>query len=191
MTLLWLPIDLPKFPIQEFNLTPDTNWAYWKFKKLTEPTEKLYQETQISKDILNEYPELVSWFSLFPIKNIRNVKFNIQNDIVEEHIDFTNPDADPILYKNNVDNEPCGYRILIKGKRSEGLYVVKDNKKEFVTLPEDTDVYVLGHTCTLHGVEYDPGRISIFTHYEIDSYLHQQLLSKSLLKYSQYAIYNN
>ena len=59
MTLLWLPIDIPKFPIKEFNLTPDTTWAYWQFKKLTEPTEKLYQETKLSKDILYAYPELV------------------------------------------------------------------------------------------------------------------------------------
>jgi hypothetical protein len=55
-------------------------------------------------------------------------------------------------------------------------------------MPDDTDVYVLGHTSTLHGVDDDDDRWTIFTHFEIDSEKHKTLLEKSLTKYSNYAI---
>lgn len=188
MTLLWLPIDLPKFPVPNFELNPDTDWAYWKFKKITNPSEKLYQQTDFLDEIKTTYPEVVDWFKLFPYKNIRNIKFNHQIDLVGDHIDFTNPNADSTLFENNSNNEPCGYRILIKGKRTDALYIVHNDKKIYVTLPEDTDVYVLGHTSVLHGVDADPGRLTIFTHFEIDEQLHRDLINKSLTKYSQYSI---
>ena len=190
MSLLWLPIDLPKFPTENLDLIPDTHWAYWKFKKLTNSTERLYQKTDIIDDIKIKYPEIVSWFRLFPYKNIRNIKFNLQLSEVGAHIDFTDPSADPELHNNNAVNEPCGYRVLLRGKRSNALYVMNDDKKIYVELPEETDVYILGHTNVLHGVEYDPGRLTLFTHFEIDESLHQLLVEKSLEKYSRYAIYS-
>jgi hypothetical protein len=56
-------------------------------------------------------------------------------------------------------------------------------------MPEETDVYVLGHTSTIHGVEEDSERLTFFMHLEIDADKHQEILQRSLNKYKEYAIF--
>ena len=183
--ILWLPIDIPKFPLPELELETQTSWAHWDFAKLTNNQDTPYSETTI-KDSVDD--ELKEWFRNFPYKSIRNIKFNIQKDVVSSHIDFTRPDIDPELHLNNSQNEPCGYRILVRGTRKGNMYVEHNGKKFYTEMPEETDVYVLGHTSTLHGVDFEPGRVTVFTHFEIDPVLHKQLIERSLLKYGKYAI---
>lgn len=187
--LLWCPIDLPKFPIENFRVPSEFNWNFWNVTKLTEDRSSSYEQTTISNDIATQYPELVEWIKNFPYLTIRNIKFNIQVGSVSKHIDFTRPNLEPLLHKNNSENEPCGYRILLHGSRSNRLYVMRNGVKHYVTLPDSTDTYVLGHTNVLHGVDEDQDRITIFTHFEIDSFKHQQLLEKSVRKYSEYAVF--
>ena len=184
--LIWLPIDIPKFPISDFNLKTDFSWKYWNFARLSESRDSSYSETILKGNLDSR---LYDWFAYFPFKNIRNIKFNIQKDIVREHIDFTSPDNDKQLFENNSINEPCGYRILIRGSRQGKLYVYKNEQKHYTVMPEDTDVYVLRHTDGLHGVDLEPNRTTIFTHFEIDSVKHRDLIEKSLYKYKDYAIY--
>ena len=187
--LLWLPIDIPKFPIENFRVKTKFRWNFWDVVKLTEDRQTSYQETVLTQEIVDEYPELVEWFNNFPYLSIRNIKFNIQRGPVTCHIDFTKPELEPLLHNNNRINEPCGYRILIRGSRSNRLYVLKNGVKHYVTLPETTDTYVLGHTNTLHGVDEDGERLTIFTHFEIDSVRHQRLLTDSMKKYGNYAVF--
>lgn len=186
--ILWCPVDIPKFPILDFS--PDTNksWADWNFYKLTERTDSPYDITTFTETAKNQYPEVIKWLENFPYLNIRNVKFNIQKSFVTPHTDFDFPDKEPHVYKNNQDNEPCGYRILINGKRENSLFVMDGNKKIHTIMPTDTDVYVLGHTSTVHGVESEPGRQTMFLHFEIDKEKHLELLEKSYKKYKNYAI---
>ncbi len=185
--ILWCPIDLPKCPSFP-KLGHDFTWHFWNVSKLTINNTNPYAITDFNESVKNTYPELVEWFKLFPYKSIRNVKLNLQVKEVRAHIDFTKPDLDVQLHQNNSENEPCGYRILLNGNRKNKLYVVKDNQKVYCEMPEDTDVYVLGHTSTMHGVEDDTDRWTIFTHFEIDSVRHNELLSRSLQKYKEYAI---
>ena len=188
--LLWLPIDIPKFPIDNFKLQSEFHWNFWNVTKLTETRNTSYEKTQIVDSIHEQFPELISWLNYFPYLSIRNIKFNIQTGPVAAHIDFTNPSLEPELYVNNRTNEPCGYRILLNGSRSNRLYVIKNDKRHYVTLPDTTDTYVLGHTNVLHGVDDDSSRITIFTHFEIDSAKHNLLLARSLAKYSDYAVFD-
>lgn len=186
--ILWCPIDLPKCPvIPEFSVTKQ--WAFWQFLRLTNNVGDPYGRTDWSSEVKTKYPELIEWFSMFPIKSVRNVKMNKQVCAVDAHIDFTRPDAAPDLWKNNSDNEPCGYRVLLSGTRKNKLYVVDGDKRIYCDMPEDTDVYVLGHTSTLHGVENDENRFTLFTHFEIDPDKHKALLDRSLKKYGSRAIY--
>jgi hypothetical protein len=46
----------------------------------------------------------------------------------------------------------------------------------------------LDHTSTLHGVDGEIDRWTIFTNFEIDKQRHDELLLKSLEKYKEYAI---
>jgi len=188
--VLWSPIDLPKCPIiPSLNLT--SNWKYWNFRKLTETAETPYSITTWNKEVKEKYPELINWFELLPIKTLRNVKMNSQIDTVKSHIDFTTPSLDPELWINNQINEPCGYRVLLNGLRKNKLYVIDDNKKIYCNMPEDTDVYVLGHTTTLHGVDEDINRLTFFIHIEVDADRHRSIINRSLEKYSRYVIYKN
>lgn len=187
-SILWMPIDLPKFPIQDFSVAAENFWQFWNYKKLTAETENPYSYSVLSDQIKLSYPLLDNWIKLFPYINIINIKFNIQKNIVNPHRDFTNPLLNLDLFKNNRLYEPCGYRVLIKGCRNNKLYVIKDNKKIFVNLPNETDVYVLGQTNCIHGVEEDVDRTTLYFHFLIDESKHKELLQKSWAKYKNYAI---
>lgn len=185
--IIWCPIDLPKCPIvPEIELT--TQWHFWMFAKLTENQKTAYDVSFLKKEIVNDFPVLAEWFNLFPFKTIRNIKLNRQTLEVKPHIDFTKPELDRDLFLNNTENEPCGYRVLLKGKRKDKLYVLSNGKKIYCEMPDDTDVYVLGHTSTLHGVECDQDRLTFFLHLEIDPVKHKILLDRSKQKYKSYMI---
>jgi len=187
--LLWCPIDIPKIP-NSFNECVGEKWLFWNKTNFTEKQETPYNISQWTKHALETYPEFIKWFEYLPYKSIRNIKFNVQMEAVKPHIDFTQPKLKPELFENNVDNEPCGYRILIAGKRNNSLYVMNKDSKIYCNMPDDTDVYVLGHTSTLHGVEDELGRKTIFVHIEIDKDKHNEILMRSVEKYKQYAIWN-
>ena len=53
--LLWLPIDIPKFPIDDFNLQSEFHWNFWNVTKLTEPRSSSYEKTQI---VINGFVEI-------------------------------------------------------------------------------------------------------------------------------------
>jgi len=188
--LLWCPIDLPRIP-NSFDEVKGDKWIFWNKTNFTEKRETPYDTSQWTEYARNKYPKFIEWFECLPYKSIRNVKFNYQIDIVKPHIDFTKPELKPYLYQNNVDNEPCGYRILISGKRTGAVYVVDNGIKIPCVMPNDTDVYVLGHTSTLHGVEEDIDRQTMFIHIEIDKDRHQEILKRSVEKYKQYAIWSS
>ena len=186
--IVWCPIDLPKFPDLNVDIDPISTWSVWQFFRITEKRNSPYEVSQITKEAQEKMPEIVNWIKLFPYKNIRNIKINYQTAEVLPHVDFGRPSADIELYENNLENEPCGYRVLIKGNRTNSLYIEQDNKKIYTTLPEDTDVYVLGHTNTIHGVDNESGRNTMFMHFEIDKEQHEKLLINSYEKYKKYAI---
>jgi len=189
--LLWLPIDIPKFPINDLLITTSSKWQFWNFFKMTQEMDTPYSVSDFRNEIKTDYPELIEWFKNFPYQNIRNIKFNIQQEAVRAHKDFVNPTVEFNLFKNNYSNEPCGYRILLKGKRHDTLYVENKGKKIYTYLPDSTDVYVLRHTDGKHGVEIDKNRTTIFTHFEIDQNKHKLLIEKSLEKYSNFAIFED
>lgn len=186
--ILWMPIDIPTFPKQDFYITPEKNWKFWDYKKLTVEKDNPYSCSHLSDSVRQNYPFLENWLNLFPFLHIINVKLNIQKTIVKPHIDFTNPKLDLELFKNNERNEPCGYRVLIRGSRNRKLYIIKNDKKIFVNLPKETDVYVLGQTNCLHGVEEDIGRTTLYLQFFIDENKQKDLLEKSWKKYKKYAI---
>lgn len=196
--LLWCPVDVPVVPNKEKlieELTSSTEsgkYCFWKFFKITEdrPADSgPYDVCEIKEEFKQHFPELVQWISLFPYKSIRNIKFNLQEQEVIPHCDFQKPDLEPELWKNNNDNDPCGYRVILSGSRKNKLYLWENDEKIYCDLPEDTDTYVLNHASGKHGVEDDENRFTIFMHLEIDPEKHKLLIERSLEKYGKYAIY--
>jgi hypothetical protein len=199
--LLWSPIDLPKFPngdklIEYFDNNNNSKWHAWNIAKLTEVVSdnqgtNPYAKTQLISELHEQFPEIVTWIENLPYKSIRNIKLNRQIKDVSQHCDFTNPNRDLNLWENNNNNEPSGYRVILTGKRQDGLYVVSNNKRIFCNMPEETDTYVLTQTVGSHGVLEDDNRWTLYLHLEIDKNEHEKLLKKSLAKYKEYAIYEN
>ena len=193
--LIWCPIDIPKFPYPDFDLpSSSTRWAYWDFKKITKKESKSnYAISEIESIIYEEYPDLIEWINLFPFKTIRNIKVNTQIEDCGTHIDFRyercKTDADKELWNNNSINEPCGYRTLISGSKTNMQYAIHNGEKIYTTIPDDTDTFVLNSTTLLHGVDAEPGRKLLYMHFEIDTSANEKLIQSSLEKYSDYAIY--
>lgn len=191
--LLWTPIDIPKVPdvsklISSKKVISDYN--HWYFARLTKKQASPYQASEWADWVYTACPELIEWFKFLPFTNIVNVKLNHQIEPVLAHIDFTNPTAAPDLWENNHINEPCGYRIIIKGSRSNALWVQDhDGSKIYCNMPYTTDTYVLDHTGGVHGVDDEEDRWTIFCHASIDKAAHALLLERSLETYKDYAIW--
>jgi hypothetical protein len=191
--LLWIPVDIPLFPVTEklLNQVKKEQFYFWDFYRLTEKMPSAYDKAQWKEEVLAEFPEIIDWFKNLPIKSIRNVKLNVQTRKVAPHIDFTKPDENPVLWKNNNDSEPCGYRILLSGTRTNTLYAVNSRgEKVYCTMPADTNTYLLRQTDGWHGVEDDTDRMILYPHLEIDIDAHGIILQRSISKYSEYAIYD-
>lgn len=188
--ILWMPIDLPKFPIKDFYLNPTGDWTAWNFEKLTEHTDHKYDISKIRTDVADTYPELINWINLFPFRDICNIKFNVQKNHVPPHIDFASPEEGNTLFINNSQNEPCGYRVVVSGKRQNNIYIMTTRGKEYVTLPDSTDVYVLGQTNCLHGVDNESGRKTMYLQLYIDPKKHQEILERSYIKYKDFVIFD-
>jgi hypothetical protein len=195
--LLWIPAAIPPFPNPEKIISKAKSrseellsFAYWDYFKLTETRDSPYDISVWRKEIIEEFPEIVEWGKNLPIQTIRNIKINFQDTIVSDHIDFVNARKNIELWKNNKQNEPCGYRTIISGTRNNKFYIKNSiGEKIYCTLPEDTDTYILRFTDLVHGVDLDPGRANVYIHIEIDPVSHNIVLENSLRKYRDYAIF--
>ena len=185
------------------NFEKTTDYWYWSFEKLTHSKGGKYGKNDFTDKAKEKYPKLVEYISHLPYTHLSNVKINFQTAAVKAHIDFQpenqhlarmadkkfDPNEGIDLYKDSLNYEPCGYRIVIKGAPD----VVKIHRgEEIVTthLPDDTHTYVINQSSGLHSVVDDPGRITVYTTGFINEDKHNNLLEESLNKYSKYAIWS-
>ena len=169
------------------NFTPHKGWNFWSFEKLTESKGGKYGKNNITEKAKNKYPKLCEYISHLPFTHISNVKINIQMEKVTPHIDFVTPKEGLDLYKNNLNNEPCGYRIVVKGK-NDVLKLHINEEVKTCYMPADTDCYVINHTSGKHSIDEDTGRVIVYVSGFIDKDKHLDILNKSIKKYSEYII---
>ena len=186
----YMPIDigqsLDKSEILD-NFKPDKAWNYWSFEKLTESKGGKYGKNDITKNAKIKYPKLCEYISHLPFTHISNVKINIQKEKALPHIDFVSKKEGLELYKNNIENEPCGYRLVVKGKNNV-LKLHNNNEVKTCFLPADTDCYVMNHTGGIHSVDDDSGRVVIYISGFIDKEKHLDILNRSMKKYSEFKL---
>jgi|TARA_Y100000310_G_scaffold335768_2_gene418605 hypothetical protein len=193
--LLWCPVDIPKFPYSDFNPSLEVKEFFaWKYKKIIESKRGSSTISEINPIVCKEYPDLIDWINLFPFKTIRKINLHTQIKECQSHLDFGYQQVikkgyDKKLYNNNFINEPCGYRTLILGSRTNMQYIIYNSEKVYTTMPDDTDTFLLRNTETIHGVDEEPGRTILYMHFEIDTDKNKKLIQSSLEKYSNYAIY--
>jgi hypothetical protein len=173
MGILFLPIDID---LSKLNFYQDAS------SKKAPKYGNIWDGTFISKDhaITTGLNHILDQL---PYTNITRLLFNPQIDKVPSHLD-KEPDSLYTTgeYNHIKDLEPCGYRIVLKGKKDSLSFY---NGKQWVTteLPTIPCCYVLDSISAYHKVDSDPGREVIWIRGFVDPVKHQELINRSLLKY--------
>ena len=191
--LLFIPADLPQTIDKNEvlnNFKPKTDWGPWSFQKLTDKNDGKYGRNPLTDTARELFPTLCNFIDNLPFTDLSNAKINIQNKKTTLHIDFVSPEDGKELSENVTQNEPSGYRIIIRGDRHA---LKAHDGKELITayVPPQTDCYILDQSGCSHLVEEDEQRVSVYVTGFIDKKKHEELLLRSLEKYSDYAIWRN
>lgn len=200
--LFWIPADLPVFDhkddlvklyVQDYqNQKVARAFGSQMFTRRVEN----YAVSEFKSGYSESHKHLYDYINKYlPYDNLVNIK--IHNNIKQgsAHLDFVFPEKNKELYLNNTSNEPCGYRMVIAGSRQGHLFVdrPKDDgsvERLYPTLPDSTDWYILNSTSAYHGLEgVNPDRYILFCHAWINKDKHDEILKRSLEKYSSYAIW--
>jgi hypothetical protein len=181
-TLLYLPIDIE---IESINFNRDDS-----LRKM--PTHS-FQPKWWDSAILNfesfERNNLLPIIDQLPYDKITMAMHKFQTSPVEEHFDvYPQMKISTEELQDIRDNEPCGYRIVIKG-RNDVLEVW--NGKEWVCpiLPKSPCCYLINTTSLKHRVKDDPGREIIYFRGLLNKEKHRDLINRSLNRYKDQAIY--
>ena len=200
----FMPIDmnivLDKQEIID-NFEKTTDYWYWSFEKLTHTKNGKYGKNDFTDRARKKYPKLIEYISHLPYTHISNVKINFQTAAVKAHIDFQpenqhlarmadkkfDPNEGIDLYKDSLNYEPCGYRIVVRGSNDALKLHINDEIKTCL-MPDDTPTYVINHTSALHSVDRDEGRINVYVSGFIDREKHMNILDRSMKKYKKYIL---
>lgn len=209
----FLPLDLPKFEYKQQVLDAfggGITYGYWREEELTDRdrSNPFNDPMPFTEDAHRKYPELINYITTqWPFEYFVYVKLIRANEDVHPHVDGNfvddkGPDGDyNTISQQYLDHqlatEPCGYRMILNGNRSslylcdtyDPTYVRKDwsgIEKNFCTIPEDTDCFVLQTNNSPHGVDYikdDDQRLLLFAIGKLDIDKHNELLNRSVQKY--------
>jgi hypothetical protein len=181
MKLLFLPIDidLENFSfLQEENSEKNNLFNPW------------WNSTFIDKSAVEEN-NFNRILNQLPFTKITRLFYKTQKTSVSPHIDvmpaMTMEDGE---YDHIKENEPCGYRIVINGSVDK-LRINTGSKWVETILPSIPSCYLINSSETLHSVDFDPSRQTIYIRGFIDVIRHNELIEKSLQKYKDYAIYKS
>jgi hypothetical protein len=195
--LLWIPADLPK--LETKNLLVESYKCDYKNKENARAFESQqftirsdnYQVSNYKEEYLKTHRYLIDYIDQhLPFDQLVNIKIHRPVSRGRTHIDFLYPKNSPELFQNNNIHEPCGYRMVIAGCRNGHLYVDQNGEQTYPILPDTTDWYIIGSTNVPHGLnDRDPDRFILFCHGYINKEKHHSILSRSIDKYKDYAIW--
>jgi hypothetical protein len=177
--LLFLPIDIDidiskLFDHKESLITFKGLWSTMIFR----------EEHFANASIINLLNQL-------PFSKITQAKYNVQKIDVIPHIDVKQEYLnDNPQYKNICESEPSGYRIVLSGK-PDSMEIFLDDQWKKVYLPSVPGAYLINSTELYHRILNDTGRRSLYFRGFIDKIKHEELIEKSLIKFSDYAVYSN
>lgn len=181
MELLYLPIDIDITSV-EFDRE--------QLKKMpTHSYQPKWWDSAIMDNLSIEKNGLVDVLNQLPFDKITMAMHKFQNEPVGEHFDvYPQMKISPEEFKNISDNEPCGYRIVLKGN-NDRLSVWDGESWVTPILPSVPCCYLINATKMKHKVSDDPGREIIYLRGIINSERHKELVEKSLRKYGDLAVY--
>lgn len=180
MNILFLPIDIeiPKINISNIQSTILEKHNYQKYWNTTRINECVDKNLKFILDQL-------------PIDQITHIYYKEQTRIVLPHYDvYPDMKFEEGEYKNILDNEPSGYRLVLEGS-TDVLYVKSGNTFELAKMPSVPGCYLLNSTAGLHMVKDDPGRKIIYVRGFINPDKHNAIIDKSLKLYKNFALYDS
>lgn len=193
--IAWMPIDLPKFDFKEEVISQyvEESIPYAHGMQRFTTKNKKYGKSEWLPSLEGAQLQLKEYIvEHIPFTDLVNVKIHRMDDygIQHRHTDFFNPNDNIETYNHNLECEPAGYRMILRGKVKQALAIETDNGVFYPEVPEDTDWYVMGHTNIWHwNSADDPERYIVFMHLWLDKEKHFQLLEKSFKKYGHLAIW--
>lgn len=177
--LLFLPVDI-NLCISRFLQKEDSekNNYFNPWWNSTFINEDSIQKNNFNK-ILNQ----------LPFTKITRLFYKTQKTAVGRHVDVM---PQMILEKDEYNhirfNEPCGYRIVLNGGLDK-LKIYSSNQCITAVLPSIPICYLINSSQLYHSVESDINRETIYIRGFLDLEKHKLLISKSLEKYKEYALY--
>jgi hypothetical protein len=181
-TLLYLPIDID---VGIINFNRDDSLR----KMPTHGFQPKWWDSAILDFQSFEKNNLLPIINQLPYDKITMAMHKFQTTTVEEHFDvYPQMKISAEELQDIKDSEPCGYRIVIKG-RNDVLEVW--NGKEWLCpiLPESPCCYLINTTSLKHRVKDDPGREIIYFRGILNKEKHRDLINRSLNRYKDQAIY--
>lgn len=201
--LMYVPADLPEMPPIDESVLSSSDYGPplpeghqpWTMKKLTPSADDETDNYKI-RDLIEDFkklnPNFMEWLKCLPCDDIINFKIHRQDKTggVPLHVDLLQPMRDIMHYHHLYFNEPCGYRIIMNGKRKDTTYLIgPDGDKVYCNMPETgTNTYIMNYTTGIHGVEEDPGRSILFLQFNINTIKHEKIVKNSVTKYNDYAV---
>lgn len=188
--IAFLPIqlDIPK-EFLDHSKYP-TNWHWWSFEQLLQYEGKEIFETKDWREDLgpeyNVYKELVNQL---PLTDLSNVRLTVQRVPVEPHLDLYKFHRVPEkLYNHFIENEPCGYRFILKGS-NDTLQLFLNGNWVTANVPNVPCCYLINTTSVMHRVLNDPERITLYVRGTVDENKHQEFIKQNLEIYKDYVLY--
>tara|TARA_B110000037_G_C17037361_1_gene472188 strand:- start:293 stop:910 length:618 start_codon:yes stop_codon:yes gene_type:complete len=193
--ILWMPVDIPKFDrcselVDDFTIDFDQRNVDYDVRGQLFLHKKTNYEISTPKDDLTSSQLAVIEYckKYLPFTDYINIKIHhIQSTGMVMHIDFGDQTKNPELYKHTQEHEPCGFRMVIQGTKSGDMAINNNDELIVPDMPEDTDWYLISHTGTLHGtpsnVDNIKDRYVLFVQGWVDKEKHNELISKSIVKY--------
>lgn len=182
MTLLFLPIDI-NLESLKFERSDNLKKVPPQFFQPQWWDSVLLDESSVKLNLLSVVDQL-------PFQKISSIMHKFQNQPIGPHYDvYKKMNIDINEMENILSNEPCGYRIVIKG-RNDVLKIHDGSKWLTPILPSVPCCYLINSTKLRHMVNDDPGREILYFRGIVDKYRHQELINKSLIKYKEHAVYS-
>lgn len=190
--LLFLPIDIDLQDL-EFPELIDTHSdimgaSFWTYEQLLDNNSKDPLPWRKDLDPIREnYKNIIS---KLPFETLENIRLSIQSKIVKPHIDVSNETKNKSLenYNHYLENEPCGYRIVISGNKS-ALKLIVNGSIVTAELPSIPCVYLINSTTCHHFVDRDIGRKTVYIRGKVRPVEHKRMIEKSLDRFKNYAIF--
>lgn len=212
--VIFLPLDIPKIPRTDEMVSlfrGSEKYVWWEQEILLgnqDPSIPLGYPADWN-DNSPAFGPLIDHVSRYlPFKWLTYVRLARARGKVGLHVD-DNYEVPPFphhkaitreLKEHHLANEPIGYRVILSGSRNTFYFcrdydpsykTEPDQPKTYVTIPDDTDFFLIRNYQQPHGVdcdESDDTRVVGFFLGMVDPDKHSELIARSLNRYGEHAL---